>query len=387
MTFSDARLVSSLCGSLLCALGCGGGQGPAAELAGGTTGAGAGGLSAGAPATAGTSATAGAGSSSGGAGGGGSGGAGGVAGSNSGGAGSSSAGSSGTGNSPSSKFCGNITSAGQVRDDFSRYWDQMTPENEGKWGTVERQRDEMRWDALDRAYQYAKTNAIPFKQHTLVWGSQQPNWLGGLSPAEQRAEVEEWIRAFCERYPDTQMIDVVNEPPPHTEPVYMDALGGEGESGYDWIVQSFKWARQYCPTSVLILNDYNTIEYEADNSHFIDIVKRIQAAGAPVDALGAQAHDAYKLPTATVKTYIDKMASSTGLPVYISEYDIDLADDDMQKTVMAEQFAMFWSHPDVKGVTVWGYVVGQTWRPNTGLMTREGQPRPALSWLLEFLDR
>lgn len=283
------------------------------------------------------------------------------------------------------KFVGNITTRGQVRSDFLQYWGQITPENEGKWDRVERNRDEMNWEALDSVYEFAKENDIPFKGHTLVWGSQRLDWLGGLSAADQRAEVEEWIRLFCERYPETEMLDVVNEPPPHTEPVYMEALGGAGESGWDWIVQAFEWAHQYCPNSILILNDYNTIEYGEDNSRFIDIVKKLQAAGAPVHALGAQAHDAYKLPTATVKMYIDKMAMETGLPIYISEYDIDLAADGEQEAIMKSQFEMFWNHPDIKGITFWGYVTGQTWRRNTGLMSAEGEQRPAMTWLMDFM--
>ena len=216
---------------------------------------------------------------------------------------------------PPKKFCGNITTAGRVRPDFIDYWDQITPENEGKWGSVERTRDQMSWAGLDAVYAYAQEHHIPFKQHTFVWGSQQPSWIGGLSRDEQRAEVEEWIRLFCERFPNTQLIDVVNEPPPHTTPPYAEALGGAGTSGYDWIVQSFKWAHQYCPNAILILNDYNTIEYGNDNNHFIDIVKRIKQAGAPIDAVGAQAHAAFNVQTSTVKMYLDKIASETGLPV------------------------------------------------------------------------
>ena len=290
-------------------------------------------------------------------------------------------------NPPGAKFCGNITTGGQVRSDFGSYWNQITPENEGKWGSVEATRDKMNWAGIDRAYDYAKTNKVPFKQHNFVWGSQQPSWLNGLSQAEQKEEVEEWIRLYCERYPETQLIDVVNEPPPHTTPPYTAALGGAGASGYDWIVQSFKWARQYCPNAILILNDYNTIETAGDNSHFIDIVNRVKTAGAPIDATGAQAHGAYNLPTATVKMYIDKLASSTGLPVYISEYDINLADDAKQKDVMESQFTMFWNDENVHGVTIWGYVNGRTWLPNTGLMTSDGKERPALTWLKQFLKR
>lgn len=53
-----------------------------------------------------------------------------------------------------------------------------------------------------------------------------------------------------------------------------------------------------------------------------DIVTRIKAAGAPIDAFGAQAHAAFNVPTSDVQMYIDKLAA-TGLRVFISEYDCD----------------------------------------------------------------
>ena len=57
------------------------------------------------------------------------------------------------------------------------------------------------------------------------------------------------------------------------------------------------------------------------------------------------------------------------MPVYITEYDINIADDNQQKNVMQSQFTMFWNDPNVKGVTIWGYIVGSTWETNSGLMT------------------
>lgn len=287
---------------------------------------------------------------------------------------------------PSSKFVGNITTNGQVRSDFVRYWRQITPENEGKWGSVEGQRNVMNWAGMDRVRDYARQNNIPYKGHTLVWGAQQPGWLANLSQSEQRREVEEWIRLFCQRYPDVAIIDVVNEPPPHTTPVYMNALGGAGASGYDWIVQAFRWARQYCPNATLLLNDYNNIEYDYANRNTIDIVNRIRAAGAPIDGIGAQAHAAYSFPTSTVKMYLDRLAA-TGLPVYITEYDINLADDWQQRTVMESQFQMFYNHPSVRGITLWGYVSGSTWLQHSGLMSSSGQQRPAMTWLMNYLGR
>src|SRR5688500_533039 len=65
-------------------------------------------------------------------------------------------------------FVGNITTNGAVRSDFVQYWDQITPENEGKWGSVEPNRDQYNWSGLDAAYNYAMQNNIPFKQHTFI---------------------------------------------------------------------------------------------------------------------------------------------------------------------------------------------------------------------------
>jgi endo-1,4-beta-xylanase len=306
-----------------------------------------------------------------------------------GGAGGGSAGAIGAGGAPplGKKFVGNIDTRGQVRSDFVTYWNQITPENAGKWGSIEGTRNKMNWGGLDAIHDYAKQHGIPFKGHNLIWGSQQPGWISGLSQADQRAEVEEWIRLYCERYPDTQLIDVVNEPPPHTTPSYTAALGGAGSSGYDWIVQAFKWARQYCPNTTLILNDYNNIEYGNDNSHTIDIVKRIKAAGAPIGGVGAQAHACASISASTIQMYIDKIATETGVPVYISEYDLNIADDNQQKSVMQSQFTMFWNDANVAGITLWGYIVGSTWEANTGLITSSGSMRPAMTWLMGFLGR
>ncbi len=337
---------------------------------GGTSGAG-GRAGSGGTATGGTTASGGGGSGTGG------GGNGGASGGGNGGA------SGGGGMSNGTKFVGNITTNGAVRDGFAKYWNQITPENEGKWGSVQPSQGTFNWSALDKIYAYANSNNVIFKQHNFVWGSQQPGWVNN---GNAQTAVQAWMKAFCDRYPNTKLIDVVNEPPPHTTPAYIDGMGGTGTSGYDWIANAFKWARAACPNAILILNDYNTIEYSNDNTHFIDIVNKIKAAGAPIDAIGAQAHDAYKISTSTVKGFIDKLAG-TGLPVYITEYDIPVADDNMQKSIMQDQMTMYFNDDNVKGVTLWGYIVGSTWKANTGIQQTNGTMRPAMTWLMGFLGR
>ncbi|WP_430623900.1 endo-1,4-beta-xylanase [Marinimicrobium locisalis] len=277
---------------------------------------------------------------------------------------------------------GNITTSGQVRSDFTQYWDQITPENEGKWGSVEGTRDQYNWGPLDAIYDYARANDIPVKAHVLVWGSQRPNWIDGLSASEQRAEIEEWISDYCDRYPDTEIIDVVNEALPSHAP----ANYAENAFGSDWITESFRLAREHCPNAVLVYNDYNFMTWDTDA--IIDMIRPAVNSGY-VDALGLQAHGLYNPQVWTAQQIEDKLdqIAALGLPLYISEYDIQESNDQLQLEYMQTHFPIFYNHPDVVGITLWGYIVGATWREGTGLMTSNGQQRPAMQWLMEYLNR
>ena len=276
-------------------------------------------------------------------------------------------------------FVGNITTNGQVRSDFIQYWDQITPENEGKWGQVEPNRDQYNWAGLDRAYNYAQQNNIPFKQHTFIWGAQAPNWIHNLPAAEQAAEIEEWIRDFCARYPNTKIIDVVNEAIPGHQP----AAFARNAFGDNWIIRSFQLARQYCPNAILVLNDYNVLSWDTDA--FINLARPVVAAGV-VDALGAQGHGLESWSVNDIRSRLDRVAA-LGLPIYITEYDVARTNDQEQLNIMSAQFPLFHDHQSVAGITLWGYVVGSTWVNGSGLIQSNGTPRPAMTWLMNYLGR
>jgi endo-1,4-beta-xylanase len=295
--------------------------------------------------------------------------------------------SAGSRSAPSfpARFVGNIDTRRTIPTDFSKYWDQFTPETAGRWTAVQSVgKDTFNWTALDAMYKYTEENNIIFKEHCFVWGSSEGGWIKQVDVMEA---ARTWMKTFCDRYPNTRLIDVVNEPPPHTSPGYAMGLGGGTNTTWDWVANSFKLAREACPNAILLLNDYNNCEYASDNQNTIKIVKAIQALDAPIDAVGCQAHDAAKVKLATFKNFMEKITSETGLPVYITEFDIGLADDEQQRAQYADYFTMFWDSPNVKGVTVWGYITGMTWRNNTGIMSSEGTMRPAMTWLMDFLKR
>lgn len=280
------------------------------------------------------------------------------------------------------KFLGTAPGGPEDYADLLTYFNQLTPENAGKWGAVESERDVMDWEELDTAYAFAQSNGIAFKYHTLLWGQQQPDWLDGLTPAEQLEEIEEWMSAVAGRYPDLTMIEVVNEPL-HAPPAYVEALGGAGETGWDWVINAFELARQYFPEAQLILNDYQILILQDFTDDYLDIITLLQGEGL-IDAVGLQAHFLERAELAVVEENLDTLAA-TGLPLYISEFDLNIANDALHANTFRDLFTLFWEHSAVVGVTHWGHLEGSVWQENAYLLRQDGSQRPALDWLVCYL--
>ncbi|MBX3143587.1 MAG: endo-1,4-beta-xylanase [Trueperaceae bacterium] len=280
------------------------------------------------------------------------------------------------------KFLGNIMRA-NIHLEFRDHWNQVTPEDSGKWLSVEALRGTMVWTVLDLIYGYARANGLPVKQHTFVWGQQEPRWLPGLSPDEQREEVDEWMRLFAERYPDTAFVDVVNEPV-HAPPSYAEALGGDGETGWDWVVWAFERARLHFPDAVLLINEYNVICCAADRAAYIEIARILHERGL-IDGIGVQGHGLEQVSAERIVAALDEIAA-VGLPIYISELELATSDDEAQLEMYQRVFPALWEHPAVAGVTLWGYRAGQIWRKSAYLLDWFDEERPALTWLREYLE-
>ena len=289
------------------------------------------------------------------------------------------------------KFLGNITTGNNNMDfngfKFSDYWNQVTPENATKWQSVEGTRGQYNWGGADNAFNYAKSHNFPFKFHCFVWGSQYPGWIKNLSPSERYKAIEEWMDAAKNHYPDLQLIDVVNEAMNgHQDDTYLmrEALGGNGKTGYDWLIKAFEMAHDRWPNAILIYNDYNVLQWGVDE--FIGLVGTLRDAGAPIDAYGCQAHSftLNNCSQSTLKNNLSTIQNGLKMPMYVTEYDINFANDADQERKYKEQIPLFWEADYVAGVTLWGWFVGNTWEENTGLI-KNNQERSALKWLREYM--
>ena len=287
------------------------------------------------------------------------------------------------------KFLGNITTSYQIdygQEKFYTLWNQITPENETKWDQIEGQRrGTFSWTNADRIFNYAKQHNFPMKWHTLVWGSQYPKWMDNLSKEEQLKAITEWMDAIKKKYPNLAMIDVVNEAiAGHNPAPYKDALGGDGLTGYDWIIKAFEMAYERWPDAILIYNDFNTFQWNTDQ--FIALVRTLRDAGAPIDAYGCQSHDLTDCNVTTFKNSMVKIQNALKMPMYSTEYDIGTADDSLQLQRYKEQIPYMWEADYCAGVTIWGYIYGRTWTTdgNSGLI-KNNKDRPAMKWLREYM--
>ena len=279
-------------------------------------------------------------------------------------------------------FVGNIWPDGVDSDPyFLDYWNQVTVENGGKWGNVESVRDEMRWADLDLAYNFAKENDLRFRLHTLVWGRSQPPWLGPLPADELREEVNEWFTLVGERYPDVDMIDVVNEPL-HIQPAYMDALGGAGETRWDWIITCFELARMHFPDAALGVNEFGILRSESSATAYLRLIRVLKDRDL-IDYIGVQAHNLQGVSSDVISASLDLLARER-LPIYVTELDLGIADDQAQADRMEELITLFAANRHVRGVTFWGYRERMIYLKPAYLLGTDGTERPALTWLAEF---
>lgn len=295
------------------------------------------------------------------------------------------------------KYLANIIPS-SVRSDFNNYWNGVTAENSCKWGSVEGTRNVMNWTQADRAYNHAKSNNMPFRYHAIAWGSQYPQWITSLSQTDFKKEIEEYMAAIAARYPLIDQIDVLNEnmyinsynKQEHAAgtPYFRAGMGGPGVTGYDWMIWLFEKARFYFPNSKLVMNDFELESNLAGLNEMLAGVKVLRDRGL-IDGFGTQAHhfNLDGLSGSALQTSLNNMAKS-GVPVYVTELDLKGKPESAanQSFSYSTLFPVYWDHPAVAGITLWGYVEGSTWSTGTGILNSNGTERAAMTWLKNYME-
>ena len=303
-------------------------------------------------------------------------------------------------------------------DHYTEYWDTVTCNNPFKWRpnqstTSQSNSGTFNFNisgAADYVYNYTIDNGMDFIWHNLLWGANQgyPEWLVGLSEADTKTAFDNWLSAIANKYPKVSAFAVLNEvyPGHQSGTASLSAqFGGEGSTGYDWIIYIFERAKHYFPNAVRYINEYNTINNGTKRQYIIDIAKLLKERDL-ISGIGLQSHyfNMDNITAAEIKTALDDFRTQVNLPIFITELDISgqtytnpnnsstiqggasAFSEERQLGRYREVFPALYDHPTVKRITQWGYIIGETWRydqgVDNGLINRDGTgKRLALKWL------
>ncbi|WP_282700762.1 endo-1,4-beta-xylanase [Streptomyces sp. CC219B] len=247
----------------------------------------------------------------------------------------------------------------------------LTPGNAMKWGSVEPVRGTFDWAEADRIVDFAEAHGQQVRGHTLVWHSQNPNWLtnGNWTPAQLRQLMTDHIATEVGRYKGRVATwDVVNEPF-NEDGTYRQTLWYNG-LGTDYIAQALTAARAADPSAKLYINDYNVEGINAKSTALYNLVRSLKERGVPIDGVGLQAHLILGQVPSTLQQNIQRFAD-LGLDVAITELDIRMRTPS-DSARLAQQAAEYRQVVNAcvavsrcHGVTVWGFTDSDSWIPET----------------------
>ncbi|WP_326826846.1 endo-1,4-beta-xylanase [Streptosporangium sp. NBC_01756] len=247
---------------------------------------------------------------------------------------------------------------------LDREFNSVTPENEMKWDTVESSRGSFNFGPADQIVNRAQSKGMKVRGHTLVWHSQLPGWVSGLSSASDvRTAMNNHINGVMAHYKGKiHSWDVVNE-------AYEDGGSGARRNsvfqqrlGNGFIEEAFRTARAADPNAKLCYNDYNTDDANAAKTRAVyNMVSDFKARGVPIDCVGFQSH--FNSQSPVPGNYQQNLAqfAALGVDVQITELDIEgsgTAQANSYRSVVNACLAV----SRCTGITVWGIPDHYSWR-------------------------
>ena len=241
----------------------------------------------------------------------------------------------------------------------------------------------------DRHVDFAENNNLLFKGHTLLWSKDDfyPNDFNTGTTWDdiqaRNAQMSSHVQYVVTRYAGrVHAWDVLNEVTSNTN-VGGDNIYGDGFQNAPGVGRfqasdaaiMFEVARDADPDAVLILNDFKNMGDTTRTNRFKNIVTQLLDLGAPVSAVGFQAHidldpvDGYAPTEAQIQAEIDDYASS-GLDVYFTEIDISASaltgtyaeKQQAQKDYVKMLTKLAMTNDNVKSLSFWGVSNAHSWK-------------------------
>lgn len=266
----------------------------------------------------------------------------------------------------------------RYRETLKKYFNKAVFEDDIKWhnwidaSPEGKQRRKNVMAALD----WMDANRITPRGHVMVW----PSWPRVPESVKHlRDDPPKLRQAILDHIADQTAVlgrriaewDVINESYAHND--IMNVLGREA------MVEWFQAAHRGAPDIKLFYNDYVMFDGEGPGSpsgYYYDTIKFFQDKGAPIGGLGEQGHFGGSPPPPPRIVEVLDHFGKLGLPIQITEFDIDTSDVETQTAYTRDFLTAVFSHPAVDSVICWGFWEGRHWKPRAAFWAKDWSLRP-----------
>jgi endo-1,4-beta-xylanase len=277
-----------------------------------------------------------------------------------------------------------------------KHFRSLTAENVMKPALIHPQENRYSWDNADKIINYAVTNGMLIRGHTLCWHKQTPVWmfkdhdLNEVTKEVLLARLKDHITQVVSRYKGKVYAwDVVNEAIDDDDSIYLRKSEWFKICGEEYIEKAFRWAHEADPKAQLFYNDYNT-ESPIKRDKVYHLLKTLLDKGVPVHGIGLQGHwNIYSPDEKDLRDAIEKF-SSLGIKIQVTELDVsvyssdesDPSDNDFtlerEKKQIEKYEMVFRVLRDYKsvitGVTFWNVSDKSSWLDNFPIRGRKNYP-------------
>lgn len=279
---------------------------------------------------------------------------------------------------------------------IKKHFSSLTAENVMKPAPIHPEESRYFWDNADLVVNYATSNGMLVRGHTLVWHNQTPSWMfkdaagNTVSKEVLLDRLKEHITQVVTRYKGKVYAwDVVNEVLDDDDSKFYRETQWYKICGEEYIAKAFQWAHDADPDALLFYNDYNT-EFPGRRDKVYKLVKQLLDAGVPIHGIGLQGHWNINNPSEQdLRSAIEKY-TSLGVKIHITELDVSVYSSSEKNpadnifTAEREQkqlekyemiFRVFREYKNaISSVTFWNVSDKSSWLDNFPVRGRKNYP-------------
>jgi len=246
-----------------------------------------------------------------------------------------------------------------VRDNFK--W--MVDSYRMKWRPSEPSQGQLETEVPDKMLSWASEAGKTVRGHSLLWAkrSNNPDWVQDMFGEQFVQAVTDRV-TFAVQHFDGQVPhwDVINE---------MVDEGAENHTFYldhsgDPLIRSkmFKLAKSLSPETLFFVNDYGIILDKYNRFElYQEQIRGLLAEGAPIDAIGLQAHIGGEdlVDVVRIKYHVDLLWEEFKLPIWVTEFDwngngnAEWGDHSVHAEQLSNFYRLMFSHEAVNGILMW----------------------------------